>query len=236
VLNGGQSRPVLFIAAERREYVGLLRHCRDVERLRWPIDLSCSARLGGQPVVLAANGVGPELAAAATTVAMAHVRPIAVVSTGFCGALDPLLRVADIFVATAIQDLDVPVQQPHCQRAAAHGTLVSIDRIAQTAGEKQALRDRGAAVVEMEAAGVAQVVRQCGIPFCCIRVVSDTAEEGFCIDLNSARLPDGRLSTGRILASAMRRPVTGIRELYRLFRNTKAASQSLGDFLADCRF
>ena len=54
---------MLFVAAEAREFSGLLKFCRSVKKLDWPLDWVCSAELKGRKVVLAANGAGPKLAA-----------------------------------------------------------------------------------------------------------------------------------------------------------------------------
>ena len=40
----------------------------------------------------------------------------------------------------------------------------------------------------------------------------------------------------RILAQAVRRPVTGVPELLRLRRNSEAASKALGEFIGNCSF
>src|SRR5262249_48117739 len=116
------------------------------------------------------------------------------------------------------------------------GTLLSMDRVAQTAEEKRYLRRLGASAVDMEAAGVLSRVREWGMPLYCIRVVTDVAGESFQIDLNTARAAQGRFNTPRILAAAMRRPLSGVPELFELQRRSVAAARSLGEFLADCSF
>ena len=185
-----------------------------------------------------ANGAGRQRAASAVAAARSRVAPGAVVSTGFCGALDPSYRIGDVFVAESLRmdEERVPVQAPQTSRPYAHGVLVSVDRVIATVEEKQALRAAGAAAVEMEAAGVLPLVREWGLPLYCIRTVTDRAEEGFLLDLNAARLPDGHISTLRLVASALKRPAMLIPELVRLRNNSAAAAESLGDFLADCRF
>jgi len=232
---------MLFIAAEAREFDGLLPFCASIETLHWPLSWARSAKLNGRQVFLAANGAGPHRAAEAVEIARSKMPPAgtdAVVSTGFCGALDPNLKVGDVFVATSIQiggEL-VPVPTPQCTRAHVTGTLVSIDRVAQTTEEKRDLCSAGAQTVEMEAAGVLSRVREWGMPFYCIRSVTDLANESFHIDFNAARTPDGRFSTPRILAAAIASPITIAPELLELRRRCATAAQSLGEFIADCNF
>ncbi len=232
---------MLFVAAEAREFSGLLKFCRSVKKLDWPVDWACSAELKGRKIVLAANGPGPKLAAAIVETArpkMSEENIEAVVSMGFCGGLDPDMKIGDIFVADCIQadgTLAV-VQVPRSGRKYTTGTLVSMDRVAQTAEEKRDLRSAGASAVEMEAAGVLPQVREWGVPFYCIRSVTDLADESFTIDFNAVRDSGGRFSTPRIFAAAIRRPFTVGPELIELRNRCVIAARSLGEFIADCSF
>ena len=232
---------MVFVAAEAREFAGLLPFCRSVRKLDWPLAWAREAELKGRRIFLAANGAGPKRAAEAVEVARSEIRNgdmESLVSTGFCGGLDPALKIGDIFVATGIQaegELSA-VREPESPRSCFKGTLVSVDRVAQTAEEKRYLRRSGASAVDMEAAGMLSLVREWGMPFYCIRSVTDTAEESFHIDLNAARLPDGRFSTPRILAAAMRRPTAVAPELIELRKRCGVAARSLGEFIADCSF
>jgi nucleoside phosphorylase len=114
--------------------------------------------------------------------------------------------------------------------------LVSVDHVAATASEKRALAASGALAVEMEAAGVLERAAALGVPFYCIRVVSDTADDTFVVDFNAARRADGRFDRGHIVKQALRRPLVMIPELLRLRGNAAKAVRALGDFVADCDF
>lgn len=183
-----------------------------------------------------ANGIGARRAAQAVD-AVQHL-VTAVCSTGFCGALDENLKIGNIFVAAGVRSglQDFSVAQPAGAPPHATGLLASIDRVAQTAEEKRKLRESGAMAVEMEAGGAAAKALAYGLPFYCIRVVSDLANETFACDYNASIRDDGRFDIMRLLASAMRKPVTGIPELVRLQRRCRLASKNLGDFLARCEF
>jgi adenosylhomocysteine nucleosidase len=236
--DGEPMEELMLIAAEPREFAGLLPLCPSVETLASPLAWARRAVLNGRRMVLAANGAGPANAAEAFDWARGSVRLNAVVSIGFCGALDPALKIGDVFAASRIQTAGetAPVALPRSERHFASGTLVSIDRVAQTAEEKRNLCRSGAAAVEMEAAGVYSRVREWGLPFFCIRAVTDLADETFRNDFNAARRADGRFSTARILAGAARRPFTALPELMELRRRCRIASGTLGEFLADCSF
>ncbi len=132
-----------------------------------------------------------------------------VMSVGFCGALDPALRVGDI------------VQEG----------VLTLDRVAVTAAEKRELRERThAAAVEMESAAVEAKAREWGVEFRCVKAVSDLASEDLPFDFNRYRDVEGRFSRGRIAAAAILRPAR-IPALMRLDRNCRIAAEKLGEFL-----
>jgi adenosylhomocysteine nucleosidase len=222
-----------FVAAEAREFAGVLRHAERVEKLDWPLDFARKIWLNGRAVVLVANGPGPKLAARAAEVAKEREELTGLVSTGFCGALDPELRVGDIFIATCVLPSAPCVQSLASARGSVKtGKLLSIDRVASTAAEKAELRQTGADAVEMEAACVAQKAIEYNLPFYCVRVVTDTAHENLPLDFNLMRDSSGRFSTMKILAAGFR----ALPGLLKLNKRSKAAAQALGDFLAGTRF
>jgi adenosylhomocysteine nucleosidase len=194
--------PWLIVAAEMRELSGIRRQAAG----RWEF---------------LANGPGP-LAAQA----LGEKRNVdGIVSTGFCGALDPMLRIGDIVVSGQVTS----------PRPFVRGEILSVDRVAVTAVEKRALRERtGAAAVEMEAAAVEAKARGWGVPFRCVKVVSDVAAENLPLDFNLYRDAEGRFSRGRIALAAMARPFSVMPGLLRLDRNCRAAAERLGEFFADC--
>jgi adenosylhomocysteine nucleosidase len=224
---------ILFVAADKMEYSGVLPFAAAVRSPRLKVDWAREARLAAHVVLLAANGAGAARAAAAVDAACDGFHPDAVVSTGFCGALDPALTVAAVVVATFVSgpDGDYPALPVSSPSAFCAGPVRSIGHVARTAEEKRLLRETGACAVEMEAAGVAARARQRGLPFYCVRGVTDLAD-----DYNKALRPDGHFDTISILASALRNPVVRLPELVRLRRRCLLASRALGSFLADCKF
>src|SRR5262249_289858 len=75
---------ILLIAADKLELNAI---CVNAQPLAWPIDFAACA--GDYTFI--ANGMGPELAASATEIALANGHFDAIVSTGYCGGLDPAL-------------------------------------------------------------------------------------------------------------------------------------------------
>lgn len=226
---------LVFVAAEAEEFRGFLRHLNDVRVVDGGIDFLRAAKWKGRPVVLAANGPGPGLARTAATAAeeVEETGVEAYISTGYCGALDKTLTVADIFVATSVNGL--PVALPGNLGSFRTGPLVSIDRVAGTVEEKAELGKSGAMAVEMEAAAVAGSASFHSVPFYCVRVVSDRADEDMPLNFNEFRLPDGHFSRRRIALETLKRPAL-IPALMKFRRSTSQASNVLGEFLADCQF
>ncbi len=227
-----------FIAAERGEFDGVLRKAGRVTKLDWPLDFARMVWLKGEPIVLAANGPGPQLAGRATEIARKLQELKGLVSIGFCGALDPALKACDIFVATEILGVAHALSVPRSRSCERHktGKLLSVDRVVSTAAEKADLRQTGADAVEMEAAAVALKAAEWNIPFYCVRVVTDTSAETFPLDFNRMRDVDGRFSRTRIMAAALRRPGSVLPELLKLNKRCRDASEALGNFLVDASF
>jgi adenosylhomocysteine nucleosidase len=220
------------------EFCGAELHSARRFEIGATVDWARLTQLGGHDLLLIANGAGSLRAASALDAAAAVFRPEAVISTGFCGALDPALRVADVVVATSVAAADLRYPALPVATAPHHhsGVVCSIDHVAQTADEKRRLRASGAIAVEMEAAGVAARAQARGLPFYCIRVVTDLAGETMANDFNAVLRADGHFDTMVILREALRRPLARLPELCRLRQRSVRAARVLGDFFANCRF
>lgn len=226
---------VLFVAAEPREFAGLLPFCGRVRRAQLPVQWAREAELNGVPVMLVTNGAGAERAAAAVRAAP---RPDAVVSTGFCGAVDPGLGIGDIFAAEEVVGLERCFRTclPRAKTCPATGRLATVGRVLASPAEKAALHSRGAAAVDMESAGVALEAESLNVPLICVRSVTDLANENLRNDFNGALRSDGHFDTIYLLRAAAGDPVSLLPELLRLSRRSRVAARALGDFFADCRF
>jgi adenosylhomocysteine nucleosidase len=151
-----------------------------------------------------------------------------IVSVGFCGALDPALQIGDIVISGEFpEELGASFVQ---------GDVFSVDRVAISAEEKRELRaSTQAAVVEMESGAVARKAREWNVPFGCVRVVSDVADEDLPLDFNRYRDRDGRFNRVRIAWAGVSRPFTVLPGLMRLDRNCRRAADRLGEFFANCQ-
>ncbi len=205
---------LLLVAAEAREFAGLLKRVASKELEGTGAAFAREAQLSGRRAILLANGPGPKVV---NRMLQDFVKENVseVVSTGFCGALDPELKVGDIV----------------------ESGIWSEDRVAVSAEEKRKLRERtGSRVVEMEYAAVAAKAEEWGVPCRAIRVVSDTAQEDLPLDFNRYRDDDGRFQLTRIAVAGLMRPFSALPELMRLDRQSRFASEKLGEFLANCKF
>lgn len=238
---------ILYVASEAMELEPFAGRLTGLRKLKWPIDYAWEGIWDGRRIMLAANGAGPQLAARAVEIALRAVSAAdlsaskleMIVSTGFCGGLEPMLRETQIVVAAEVLDSESQEKFAACGvtdsgEIAASGIIVTRDRIARNTAEKQDLRTSGAIAVDMEAAGVAGRAKRAGLPFACIKVVSDRADESFGFDLNRMRSADGHIRRGKIGYYALTHPGV-IPELLRLKRRAEAAAQVLGDFLVNCR-
>jgi hypothetical protein len=87
----------------------------------------------------------------------------------------------------------------------------------------------------MEAFEVAAQAEKLGVPFFCVRVVSDDAETELGFDFDRARRPDGTVSGAAVVAQAGLSPARW-RKLLELKRNGELAARNLAQFLLRCRF
>ena len=231
---------LLVIASDRREFAGILAHAggSQPEPAIRGVDFARTAGLGGHELLLVANGVGIKRAAAAVEAALPVFRPDALASIGFCGALDPSLQVADIVVASEVMGGEKRYAAARVRSSRRHhwGVVRTGVRVAQSAGERRSLRASGAIAVDMEASGVAECASTRGLPFCCVKAVTDLAGETMANDFNRALRTDGHFDTIVLLQGTLRHPFARITELLRLRRRCIQAARAMGDFFADCRF
>ena len=219
-----------FIAAESREFTGLLKNAELVSKLDWHVRFARMAVLRGNTILLAANGPGPKLAAQAVDVVHERAQVDGLVSIGFCGALAPALAPCDIFVATEVLGAGAVSRPADSMRPFKTGKLLSIDRVASTAAEKSELRKTGADAVEMEAGAVAERAEHWNLPFYVIRVVTDAADESLPLDFNRLAKADKNLDYGK-LAWAIAKAPGKIGALLELQKKTRFAAERLAAVL-----
>lgn len=237
---------ILYVASEAIELKPFASLLTGLRKLKWPIDYAFEGVWEGRRVLLAANGAGPKLASRAVEVAIRAVTGAelssskleAVISTGYCGALDPNLRECQLVVPTQVLDLDshdtFECSPLETGAQVVSGTLLSRDRVASYAVDKQQFQEHSAVAIDMEAAAVAARARRAGLPFSCIKVVFDRADESLPLDINTVRTPEGRIARVKIGVHALTHPGV-IPSLLHWKRRSEDAAKALGEFLVSCR-
>lgn len=229
---------VLAVAAEEREFAGLFGRAETRRRLiGWPVQCAWLAVAGTVRWLLVSDGPGAVLAGRAAAEALSRCSVRCILSTGLCGALDPCLEPGDSVHAVEVIDGQGARWESLDPGAGTRPVrLLSTGRVAVTVAEKRGLAHvSGAAVVEMEAAAVATQAAHNGLPFYCLRVVSDGPKEELPMDFNRYRDSKGRFSRVRIAAACALRP-WAIPALLRFDRQCRRSAEILGECLVHARF
>ncbi len=197
----------------------------------------CWARWCGdaRPVLLLESGIGVERVSTVLDWLESRERPSFALCAGFSGALSAACPVGSVVWATDVVDTAgtcwpttypaAPWTDMRC------GRLLTMPRLVATAAEKRALgRKHDALAVDMESARFAERCTRAGIPFGCIRGISDDVDTGLSPQL-ATMLAGGTVAPFRFAAALARRPSL-LPELLRLARDTRAASRCLGHALA----
>jgi nucleoside phosphorylase len=168
-------------------------------------------------------------------------RPCLVLSAGFSGSLHVDLQVGDLVLATEVVDREGhrwtapwPGELPPGRwRSPLHrGRLLSVPAITSDPEAKRTLGQQHQAVaVDMETATVARLCQGRGVPFGCVRAISDDVHTALSPSLVSL-LEGGRVVPLRVARELLRSPrLAG--ELWRLERQTRLAARRLAAALDD---
>ena len=187
-------------------------------------------------VCVLVSGIGAARARKAVEFLFADgARPSVVVAAGFTGALRAGLRVGDVLAATEVIDeagRSWPTAWPRPTAEARRCRLFTSSRLIGDPLAKQALGTRhDAAAVDMESAAVAEVCHRHGVPFGCVRAVSDAVDTALSPKLVSL-LAGGRVSPWRLAKTLLRSPRL-IPEMMRLGRHTRTAARNLASVLLE---
>ena len=189
------STEVAIVAAMEREVAPLIRD--------WTMILGHSRRVyekGG--VILIAGGIGPKCASEAADAVLGFRQPSVILSVGLAGALDSALSVGTVVVPTKVLRQDT---EQAFTIEGGEGTLLTATTTADASQKREMAARFAAQVVDMEAAGVAEVARRRGVKFAAVKAVSDELDFplpplGRFVDA------EGRFRTGRFVAHSVMRP------------------------------
>jgi adenosylhomocysteine nucleosidase len=218
---------VAIIAAMAQELKPLVRGWRRESRngvTLW------SQRRGEGVRIAACAGSGAE-AATRAFVEIERDGPIdAVLSTGWAGALGEGFAVGRAYGVSEVTDARTGERfraiggSPECG-------LVTSPRFADQAEKRRLAATHGAALVDMEAAAVARLAGRRGVPFYCVKGVSDGLQDQL-PDFNRFLSAEGRFRRARFVLFAALRPWLWP-ALVRLGENSGKAARCMRDCLLD---
>jgi len=143
---------------------------------------------GPNAALVMRSGVGRSGADAAC-VAIRRERPAAVLHVGFAGGLRAGLAEGDLLLVTEVLDAETGARTPGASLDAlrselatlplrlAQGSLLTVPRYLHLPADKRALRQQHeASACDMEAAPVASLCAELGIPYAGVRAISDSAD------------------------------------------------------------
>lgn len=163
------------------------------------------SRIGGHEVFALCSGCGEIDAAAGTQLLIAKYGCEAMLNFGVTGALDPSLKVEDLFVVRKVRHYEfdtsavddvlpnqyaefpdpfIPLDDALIRKAKAavpeirETAVASGGRFVADRAEKIRLRELGCQICDMEIAAIARVCWLCGVPCLSIKCISDTFEGG----------------------------------------------------------
>lgn len=179
--------------------------------------------------VAACAGVG-QAAATRAFAAIERDAPIDLVfSIGWAGALTADLTPGSAHNVAGVIDVQTG-ERFLCDAGAGDRWLATSPKVADEVEKRRLSASYGAALVDMEAAAVARLAGMRGIPFYCIKGVSDGFTDKL-PDFNSF-MRDGRFEMARFVPYALLRPWYWP-ALARMGENSKKASQHIAESLYD---
>jgi adenosylhomocysteine nucleosidase len=213
------SANIAIVAALEREVRPLVKGWRRVER---EYEGRCFKFFEGGRAVLVCGGIGGEAARRATEAVIAMYQPQLVMSVGFAGALDPALRVGEIFAPSRVIDAR---DGSSIEIATGRGLLVSALTIAAAEQKATLAESYGAQAVDMEAAAVARGTQVRGVRFLAVKAISD--ESDFAMPGMDHFVGErGQFRTGRFVTLAVLRPWLWPRVI-QIARDAAKASRAL---------
>jgi adenosylhomocysteine nucleosidase len=180
--------------------------------------------------VAACAGAG-QAAAIRAFAAVEESAPIDLVfSVGWAGALTPDLLLGSAHNVAGVIDTSTG-ERFRCDAGAGPLWLATAPRVADHAEKLRLASTYPTALVDMEAAAIARLAAMRGIPFYCIKGISDGLTDHL-PDFNRFLSPSGQLQMPQLILFALIRPVFWP-GLLRMGENSKKASQGIANALHD---
>ena len=226
-----------IVAALPMELAPFLDRCDRVRKYTGGDFKFRGGRYGDIRVVIVQAGVGGDKARRATQALIDAHTPSWVLSSGFCGALRPGMKIGDIVMADSIVDvhgheLSVDLKLPGESQPGLHvGRIVTADAIIRSVQQKQQLAEQYEAVaVDMESLAVAQVCQETRTRFLAVRAVSDDLSADVPPEVLSVVGSTPTIRLGAALGAVWKRPGS-VKEMWHLREAAQKAAEQLASFL-----
>jgi adenosylhomocysteine nucleosidase len=149
-----------------------------------------------------------------------------VVSAGWAGALSGEFAAGRAYRVSGVVDANTG-ERFVATTSSGNCLLVTSRRVADRAEKRRLAAEHGAGLVDMEAAGVARLAEARGVPFFCVKGVSDGPSDRL-PDFNAFISAAGEFETARFILFAVLRPWHWP-SLARMGRNGRKAARSIGE-------
>jgi adenosylhomocysteine nucleosidase len=174
--------------------------------------------------IAACAGAGQEAATRAFA-AIEEGGPISLVfSVGWAGALSPELAPGSAHNVAGVIDVRTG-ERFRCDAGAGELWLATSPKVAGAAEKQRLAAAYGASLVDMEAAAIARLAQMRGIPFYCVKGISDGYGDNL-PDFNRFISADGKFHTFRFILFAVLRPWHWL-GLARMGENSRMAAQAI---------
>ena len=247
---------ICILGAVNREIAGIKGRMKIVERFKLGHATAWVGILEGKEITLIRTGIGKGPAAEALTNVLERFSLSLVVSTGYMGAADPRLKVADVLVADQVLELKDSSGDAFTSKKAAkeyaidpslleltanvfadgatvfRGGLLTVDRVVAEPQDKvNAGQFYSVLGIDMETSALARLAGEKGVPFISVRAVSDTVDQKL-VDISPFLEADGEVSTLKAGWHVLTHPGK-IKNLVSLREHSQRATRSLTQFLGD---
>jgi adenosylhomocysteine nucleosidase len=188
-------------------------------------------------IAIVESGLGPSLAERATAALLDAHQPQWIVSTGFCGGLNPSLQIGQIVVANEIMNLqgdclkiDVGMTSDP-SRGLYVGRTLTVDKMVRKINEKKLLAEQTQAIaVDMESYAIASLCRARKERFLAVRAVSDDLSADLPDEVLSLVGETGSVRIGAVIGALWKRPGS-YKDMWKLRENAMLCAERLAKFL-----
>jgi nucleoside phosphorylase len=237
-------RPIAMIVAFPEEIAPFLKYLQVTQKKKINGFVIYETTYYKHNIVIAISGMGKQNAEKTARYVMNEYTPQGLLSVGFSAATLHGIKTGVVILPEQILDINsdgkiisnIQIEQDWWKNQLwdainFSGISLCVDKVITTGSLKQEMgKLYHAVIMDMESAAVAKMAEQARIPFCAIRVVSDTAEEDLPVDFNLFTDDKNNIQKSKIIYYLLLHPLKIVLFL-NLMKKTKAAANHLSGFL-----